>query len=253
MKRNETLIVVENTHLSKKYCVLKLLGKVQLPEMFPGQFVQIKIENGSTFLRRPISVHDINYVENTFSLLIQVVGKGTETLSNLTAGSSVDIIYPLGNSFGMPPKGSTPLIVGGGGGIAPLLFLSKYLKTKGFSADILLGFRDVNNIVEYDKYLEQGRVFVTTEDGSLGIKGYVTDHPVFASHDYDFIYCCGPEPMMRAVAKYCKINKIQCEVSLENMMGCGMGVCLCCVVDTVDGNVCTCTEGPVFNVNKLKW
>ena len=253
-KRIESLRIVENKPLNKDLFTLELSGSGRIPEMKPGQFVQVKIEGSpGTFLRRPFSVHDVNYPQNTFKLLIQIAGKGTETLSRLGNGDLLNLIYPLGNSFTLPVKGQRILLVGGGCGVAPLLFLAKYLKSNDLVPDILLGFRNSERIIEYDEYSEVGKVLLTTEDGSREKKGIVTEHPVLSSAGYDVIYCCGPESMMKAVAKYCKANRIKCEVSLENLMGCGIGACLCCVVETVRGNLCTCIDGPVFNINDLKW
>lgn len=253
-KRIESLHIAEIKQLTKEFFVLELTGKDRLPEMKPGQFVQVKVEGSrDTFLRRPISVHDVNYGQNTLKLLIQIAGKGTETLSRLQKGDTLNIIYPLGNSFTLPQEGQKVLIAGGGCGIAPLLFLGKYLKSNGFQPDILLGFRNTERIIEFNEYKEIGRVFLTTEDGSQGEKGFITQHSVLTTSDYDRIYCCGPEMMMKAIAEYCSKNNIFCEVSLENLMGCGIGACLCCVVDTVRGNLCTCIDGPVFNTKDLKW
>lgn len=253
-KRIETLKIVENKRLGKDIFTLELTSKGRIPEMKPGQFVQVKIEGSpDTFLRRPFSIHDVNYSCNSFRLLIQIAGKGTETLSKLGTGDTLNLIYPLGNSFSLPVKGERILLAGGGCGVAPLLFLGKYLKENGFTPDILLGFRSSERVIEYDEYSALGKVFLTTEDGSLGKKGFITEHPVLLTTEYDVIYCCGPEAMMKAVIKYCREKKIMCEVSLENLMGCGIGVCLCCVVETIRGNICTCTEGPVFNINELKW
>jgi len=253
-KRIESLRIVENKRLNKDLFTLELSGQGRIPEMLPGQFVQAKIEGSpETFLRRPFSIHDVNYPQNTFKLFIKIAGKGTQTLSRLGNGNLLNLIYPLGNSFTLPEKDQRILLVGGGCGIAPLLFLGRYIKSNGFVPDILLGFRDSEQIVEYDQYSELGKVIITTEDGSVGRKGMVSDHPVLSAPGYDVIYCCGPEPMMRAVAKFCKENHIKCEVSLENLMGCGIGACLCCVVETVKGNLCSCIDGPVFNINQLKW
>ena len=253
-KRIESLRIVENKRLSKDIFVLELTGTGRIPEMKPGQFVQAKVEGSpGTFLRRPLSIHDVNYSQNTFRLLVQIAGKGTETLSKLRTGDSINLVYPLGNSFSLPLKGERILLTGGGCGIAPLLFLGKYLKSNGFIPDILLGFRSSERIIEYNEYSELGKVFLTTEDGSLGTKGFITDHPVLSANRYDVIYCCGPDLMMKAVSKYCKEKNIRCEVSLENLMGCGIGACLCCIVKTVKGNVSACTDGPVFNINDLKW
>ena len=186
-------------------------------------------------------------------MLIQIVGKGTETLSKLRIGDKLNLIYPLGNSFSLPSENEKVLLAGGGCGVAPLLFLGKYLKSNGYIPDIILGFRNTDRIIEYEEYLKTGNVFVTTEDGSEGEKGFVTDHSVLVAKRYDRIYCCGPDSMMRAIAGYCKKYNIACEVSLEKLMACGIGACLCCVVDTVKGNLCTCIDGPVFNISDLKW
>jgi dihydroorotate dehydrogenase electron transfer subunit len=253
-KRIESLKIINNQRLNKDIFILELSGKEKLPEMKPGQFAEIKVEDSpETFLRRPFSIHDVNYGENSFRLLIQIAGKGTEALSLLKTGDLLNIIYPLGNSFNLPDEKKKVLLVGGGCGVAPLLFLGKQLRANGFNPDILLGFRNSERVIEYDEYLKIGRVFLTTEDGSRGEKGFVTDHTALSSTEYDKVYCCGPELMMRAVGAYCREKDIECEVSLENLMGCGIGVCLCCVVETVRGNLCTCTEGPVFNINDLKW
>jgi len=253
-KRIESLKIIENKRLNNEYFILELFSDTRIPEMKPGQFAQIKVEGSpETFLRRPISIHDINPGRNTVKFLIQIAGKGTETLSRLKKGDSLDVIYPLGNSFTQPAKGKKTLLAGGGCGIAPLLYMARYLRENGFSPDILLGFRNKERILEYDEYEKLGKVFLTTEDGSMGEKGFLTDHPVLKSENYDIVYCCGPDPMMKAVAAFCRKKSIECEVSLERLMGCGIGVCLCCVVETVNGNLCTCTEGPVFNIKDLKW
>jgi len=256
-KRIESLKIIDNQRLNKDIFILELSGKEKLPEMKPGQFAEVKVENSpETFLRRPFSIHDVNYGRNTFKLLIQIAGKGTEKLSELKKGDQLNIIYPLGNSFSLPEREQKILLIGGGCGVAPLLFLGKYLKTNGFKPEILLGFRNSERIIEYDEYLKIGKVFLTTEDGSRGEKGFATGHSVLLSTKstrYDIIYCCGPEAMMKAVGAYSRKSNIECEVSLENLMGCGIGACLCCIVETVKGNLCTCTDGPVFNINELKW
>lgn len=253
-KRIEILKLIDNQKLNKDSFILELSGREKLPEIFPGQFAEVKVEGSpDTFLRRPFSVHDINYGENTIKFLIQIAGKGTEALSKLQTGDMINVIYPLGNSFSLPESNQRILLIGGGCGVAPLLFMAKFLKEKGFTFDILLGFRNNERIIEYDEYMELGRVFLTTEDGSRGEKGFATDHSALGSNRYDKIYCCGPLPMMKAVASYASDRKIECEVSLETLMGCGIGACLCCTVSTVRGNLCTCTDGPVFNIKDLIW
>jgi len=253
-KRIEDLKVIENKRISKDFYVIELTADEKLPDIRPGQFVQARVDGSpETFLRRPISVHDVDYNRNTIKLLIQVAGKGTETLSKLEAGENLNLVYPLGNYFDLPGENEKTLLIGGGCGIAPLLYLGKHLKSLGYNPDVLLGFRNRERILEYEEYTKIGNVFPTTEDGSIGEKGFVTGHSVLSDKKYDRIYCCGPDSMMKAVAGYCRLKGIICEVSLENLMACGIGVCLCCIVDTVKGNLCSCIDGPVFNINELKW
>ncbi len=253
-KRIEDLKIVDNKRLNDDFFVLELSGNAKIPEFKPGQFAQVRVDsNKETFLRRPISIHDVDYGKNTFKILIQVVGSGTMALSKLRNGDTLNLVYPLGNSFTLPSLNEKILLVGGGCGIAPLLFLGRYLKIHGFVPDVLLGFRNRARIIEFEEYHTIGNVFVTTEDGSMGENGYVTDHTVLSARQYNRIYCCGPDSMMRAIAAYSKKKDIICEVSLENLMACGIGACLCCIVDSVRGNLCTCTDGPIFNVNDLKW
>ncbi len=253
-KRIEDLNIVENKRISTDFNILELQGDKELPIIKPGQFVQVRVDGSpETFLRRPISIHDVDYKRNTIKLLIQVAGSGTLKLSQLRVGDKLNLVYPLGNSFSTPETGEKILLVGGGCGIAPLLYLGKHLKSIGYQPDILLGFRNRSRIIEFDAYSEIGTVYLTTEDGSQGEKGYVTDHSVLSEVGYDRIYCCGPDSMMRAVAGYAIRQNAVCEVSLENLMACGIGACLCCVVDTIKGNLCSCIDGPVFNITDLKW
>jgi dihydroorotate dehydrogenase electron transfer subunit len=253
-KRTQDLQIVENKQLKKDFFILELSSADSLPKILPGQFVQIRVDGSpETFLRRPVSFYDVDYKKNTIRLLIQILGKGTETLSKLAPGGYLNLVYPLGNAFTMPAEGENCLLVGGGVGIAPLFFFAKLIKQAGFSTDMLLGFRNRDRIIEYDEFRKYGTVYITTEDGSEGEKGFVTDHSILKTNKYSRIYCCGPDPMMKAVAGYSRQHHIFCEVSLENLMACGFGICLCCIVDTNEGRICTCTDGPVFNINDLKW
>jgi len=252
--RIEDFELKSNHRLARDYFVLDLLSHGKLPEILPGQFVQLRVDNvRDAFLRRPISVFDVNYKKNIISLLIKEVGAGTRAMARLEKGIKINIIYPLGNTFTLGSEDDRSLLVGGGGGVAPLLLLAKKLKLKSLQFKILLGYQSVEHIIEKARFSQMGEVLITTDDGSYGYKGLITDHPELYSDNYDRIYCCGPEPMMRAVAEIARSRGKFCEVSLENTMACGYGVCLCCVVDTVRGNVCTCTDGPVFNINELKW
>ena len=225
-----------------------------LPDILPGQFVQILVENStSVFLRRPVSVNNTDIANNEIWMLVKRVGEGTAKICDLASGDSMNIIFPLGNSFSIPAKNSNNLLIGGGVGTAPLLFLGKILKEQGFNPDFLLGGRSESDILQISEFEQYGSVYCTTEDGSSGEKGFVTNHSILQNKRYDFIYTCGPKPMMVAVAKYAKEKGIDCEASLENLMACGFGACLCCVEKTTRGNICTCTEGPVFNIKELTW
>jgi dihydroorotate dehydrogenase electron transfer subunit len=246
--------VTRNHQISEDYFVLYLNCPVNLPPILPGQFAEVLVSNSTTtYLRRPFSIYDADFDKNELSLLIKKIGDGTVALSKLKHGDIVNLIYPLGNSFSMP-SGQKALLIGGGVGIAPMLLLSKLLKNKGFTPDVLIGGRTSNDIVEPEKYKPYGQLFITTDDGSAGEKGMVTQHSLFSEklNEYSAIYACGPDPMMKAVAKVAAAHNIPCEISLENTMACGIGACLCCVVETVDGNKTTCIEGPVFDTRRLK-
>jgi len=249
------LIVKENKQLNNQYFLLILGSPDELPEMYPGQFVEVRVDNSpETFLRRPISINFVDYKRNELWLLIQIIGEGTRKLSTCKQGDLLNLLLPLGNSYTIPTnQDSKLLLVGGGVGIAPLLYLGSKLKEKGIICDFLLGGRSKYNLLQLEEFSNFGNVFTTTEDGTYGEKGFVTNHSILTNKKYDLIYSCGPTPMMKAVAAYAKSKNTECEVSLENTMACGFGACLCCVTDSVDGHVCVCTEGPVFNTSKLKW
>ena len=253
-KYSKDLLIISNRRISDEYFVLRLQAGEEVKLIMPGQFVQVLIENSSsTFLRRPISVYDKDIKNNTIDLLIKIAGDGTEVLSHIKEGDRLGLIYPLGNSFSMPAPGQRVLLVGGGVGVAPLFLAAKVLKERGIELEFILGYRSAGQLIDLDSFLSLARVHITTEDGSYGEKGKVTDHSRLGKDNYDRIYCCGPDPMMKAVAGFATQKLIHCEVSLENLMACGIGVCLCCIEPTVRGNVCTCTEGPVFNIKDLKW
>uniref|UniRef100_UPI003FF0E13C dihydroorotate dehydrogenase electron transfer subunit n=1 Tax=Prevotella sp. TaxID=59823 RepID=UPI003FF0E13C len=241
--------------LSDKHVLIKLTHSEPLPEMLPGQFVEVRVDDSpSTFLRRPISINNVDYERNELWLLVAAVGDGTRRLQQLRSGDTLNCVLPLGNSFTLPEKpGAKVLLVGGGVGVAPLLYLGRKIKAMGKQPTFLLGARTAKDVLEKPLFEEVGRVLITTEDGSEGEKGFVTNHSVLASENFDLISTCGPKPMMMAVARYAYKNDIECEVSLENKMACGVGACLCCVEKTVEGNKCVCKDGPVMNIKKLSW
>lgn len=231
--------------------LLRLQSEQPLPEIAPGQFVQVRVEGSpSTYLRRPISIHDVDPAQRTVSLLVQMVGEGTLHLGAASIGDAINLVLPLGHGYTLPSAQDRVLLVGGGIGIAPLYYLAKCMKAM---PTFLLGGKKASDLVRLDAYRSLGETFVTTEDGSLGEKGFVTAHSVWQQRKFDKIYVCGPKPMMKAVADIASTNDTWCEVSLEHMMACGLGACLCCVEDTVEGNLCVCKEGPVFNIRRLKW
>lgn len=251
MKKILDFIVKEKRLLNKDTFQLILYSE-ELPLIKAGQFVNIKIEHSpDTFLRRPISINNVDPEKGLLYLLIKIAGKGTKQLSTLQPNDRLNIILPLGNEFTIPSSGKC-LLIGGGVGIAPLLYLSKVLKEKGIEPVVLIGVRTKEDIVLKEMFEKYAKLYYTTEDGSLGEKGYPTQHSIL-KENFDRIYCCGPLPMMQAVAKYAYHNHINCEVSLENMMACGIGACLCCVNDTKEGHKCVCSDGPIFNINDLKW
>ncbi|WP_455945352.1 dihydroorotate dehydrogenase electron transfer subunit [Leyella stercorea] len=241
--------------LSDKHVLIKLTNDKPLPEMLPGQFVEVRVDNTpSTFLRRPISINNVDYDHNELWLLVAAVGDGTRQLQKLQKGDRLNCVLPLGNSFTMPTDSTQKvLLVGGGVGVAPLLYFGKRIKAMGGEPTFLLGARSAKDVLERELFEQVGRVLITTEDGSEGEKGFVTNHSVLAQEHFDRISTCGPKPMMMAVARYAFKNDIECEVSLENKMACGVGACLCCVEKTVEGNKCVCKEGPVMNIKKLTW
>lgn len=250
------LQVTSVEHPSERYLLLVATDpNGALPKMVPGQFAQLRIdESKETFLRRPISLHYVDYEKNEVGFLVQKVGAGTASLWEKRPGSVLNAILPLGNGFTMPTSAEqSVLLVGGGVGVAPLLFMGMEMRRMGARPVFLLGARSKTDLIRLDAYRAQGDVYVTTEDGSEGEKGFVTQHSILQSEKFDNIAVCGPKPMMMAMASYARKVGTSCEVSLENMMACGLGACLCCVENTVDGNVCVCKEGPVFNVDKLKW
>ena len=248
------LKVVAVEQLSPKHVLIRLTDEQPLPEMRPGQFVEVRIDGSSlTFLRRPISINYVDRERNELWLMVATIGDGTRALGRLKAGDALNCVLPLGNTFTMPAdKSEKLLLVGGGVGMAPMLFMGAEMRRMGLEPTFLLGGRTDKDLLDLDLFRKNGRVCVTTENGSMGERGFVTNHSVLEEH-FDRICTCGPKPMMVAVARYAAQKGIACEASLENMMACGPGACLCCVEKTTDGNLCVCKEGPVFNVKRLLW
>lgn len=255
-KRVQDLHVTAVKHLTPKHVLLHLQSDDELPEIQPGQFVEVRIDHSPTvFLRRPISINSVDPANRTFTLLVAAIGDGTRELYQLHEGDMLNCVYPLGHGFTLPQNAAEckPLLVGGGVGVAPMMCLGMALRRQGVTPNFLLGARSKADLLLIDDFRKLGPVYITTEDASEGDRGFVTNHHVLQQEQFTAIYSCGPKPMMKAVARYAREHSIPCEVSLENMMACGLGACLCCVEPTVDGNLCVCKDGPVFNILKLKW
>lgn len=245
MKRNRLckIIKMENP-ADKVYDVT-----VEFPEKAqPGQFVHI-LCGGDTMLRRPISICDST--EGTLRFIFQVRGKGTQLLSQRKVGQYLDILGPLGRGFDCGKKDGISVVIGGGIGVFPLLMLAKELSGAVYG---IFGFRSKNYVVLEDDFNAAcDRTYITTDDGSCGRHGLVTDvlNEVIAAQKVGAVYACGPAPMLKAVKDITEKNGIFCELSAEQRMGCGIGSCAVCTCKSHGENVKVCKQGPVFNARDL--
>ena len=222
----------------------------------PGQFIMVKADNPRwPLLRRPLGIHKAR--KNTVTLLYQVVGPGTRMLAGARAGENLDILGPLGNGFDQSQArlAKKVVLVAGGMGVAPLLFLAQKLDKKVL---VLIGAKDKNHLICEKEFRALGhKTLIATDDGSRGFKGFVTDmlEGMLRSGGAgcQAIYACGPGPMLEKVAQISARCKAPAQVSLERHMACGFGACLGCAVDTVDGKKRVCKDGPVFFANQIIW
>ena len=237
--------IKSNQHLTDTVLKMVLAG-VTSAITSCGQFVNIKLKG--FFLRRPISVCD--YDEKTLTILYKTVGKGTQYMSTLPAGTQLDILTGLGNGYDTTKSGQTPLLIGGGVGVPPMFRLAKDLIQQDKTPTVILGF----NTKEEAFYVEEFRalgvpVHVATADGSMGTKGFVTD-VVKTLSDYTYFYTCGPEPMLKAL---CDVTTTSGQLSFEERMGCGFGACMGCSCETKYGTKRICIDGPVLEKEEIKW
>ena len=210
----------------------------------PGQFVNLRLEG--FYLRRPLSVCDFD--DGTLTLIYKVVGRGTEALAALPAGTALDVLTGLGNGYDTSVSGPRPLLIGGGAGVPPLYALAKALIREGKTPAVILGFNSAGEVFYEEEFRALGTApTVTTADGSYGVKGFVTDAMEL---DYTYFYTCGPEPMLRAV--YAK-SVTSGQFSLEERMGCGFGACMGCTCKTKTGHKRVCKDGPVLTKEELPW
>ena len=252
-KRKEQAAVLSNREISAGIYDIWLRTNEIAGFALPGQFVSLYCADGSRLLPRPISICEIDVDENRIRLVYRVAGKGTEEFSKLAPGQQIEIAGPLGNGF--PKKPGSSFLIGGGIGIPPMLELAKQLEGE---KQIVLGFRDAQFLVEdFKKY---GQVSIATEDGSAGTKGNVLDAIRGQGLKADRIYACGPLPMLRALKEYAANNGMECYVSLEERMACGIGACLGCVCKSKETDAHTnvknkriCKEGPVFEAGEVEF
>ena len=241
--------IIENRKLTQKAFLMRLQGDVS-GITAPGQFVNIALPG--KYLRRPVSVCDCDSTSGILTLLYDVVGKGTLEMSQLEPGTKLDILTGLGNGFSSPADHRRPLLLGGGIGCAPLYKLAMDCVYAGRHPLVILGFNSAEDAPGMRRWLVDKGIgtYVTTLDGSLGSKGYVTDVIREKGLEGDYFYACGPLPMLKSV---CLELDIPGEVSLESRMGCGFGACMCCSVETKDGAKRICKDGPVFKKEELIW
>ena len=240
------LTIIENRQLSPRTFLLRLDAPEGLIEK-PGQFVNIAVDG--KFLRRPISVCDFS--RGILTLLYDVVGDGTRIMSQWRPGHSVNLLAPLGNGFDTSRSSDSPLLIGGGIGIAPLYMLGKALIEEGKRPVAILGFNTGSDVVWTDEFREAGiPVFITTANGEVGEKGFVTDSKEFHNPKHTYFYACGPMPMLKALGKS---SLGQGELSLDERMACGFGICRCCTLPTKSGPKQICKDGPVFRKEEIIW
>ena len=232
-----------NKPLTDNVYLMKLRGDVS-DITASGQFINIKLDG--LYLRRPISVCDRD--DDSVTIIYKVVGKGTEQMSAMQSGV-LDVLTGLGNGYDTTKSGDRPLLVGGGVGVPPLYMLAKQLIAEGKEVSVILGFNTASEVFYKDEFEAIGaKVYVTTVDGSLGIKGFVTD--ALADIDYTYVYTCGPEPMLKAL--YRSINTSG-QFSFEERMGCGFGACMGCSCKTITGYKRICKDGPVLEKEEILW
>lgn len=252
-KTKETAIIISQKELQPGIFDMWLRTEKIAEEAKAGQFVSVYCKDGSRILPRPISICEIDKTEGAIRLVYRTAGKGTEEFSKMRTGMQLQLVGPLGNGF--PKKEKKAFLIGGGIGIPPMLELAKELNCE---KQIILGYR--NETFLLDDLKAQGSVYIATEDGSAGTKGNVLDAIRENGLDADIIYACGPLPMLRAIKEYAAKEQIECWISMEERMACGIGACLACVCKSKERdehsnvkNKRICKEGPVFCAKEVEF
>lgn len=244
MKIQKIFTITENTPIAESMFRMRLQGDTS-DFSAPGQFVNIRLDG--FYLRRPISVCDLE--GDTLTLIYKAVGQGTVKMSDLKVGAKLDLLCGLGNGYDTSKSGQKPLLIGGGVGTPPLYLLCKKLISEGKQPTVVIGFNSRNEIILEQEFKDLGAtVYVTTVDGSAGIKGFVTG--AMEGVDYSYFYTCGPMPMFRAVEKAAVGDG---QFSFEERMGCGFGACMGCTCKTKYGNKRICRDGPVLERSEIVW
>lgn len=238
--------IVSNAPLTPAVYRMVLEGDTQYITR-SGQFINIELEG--KFLRRPISVAD--YDEHTITIIYKVVGRGTEQMAKMNEGMTLDILTGLGNGFSTDNNAQRPLLVGGGVGVPPMYNLCKRLLAEGKHPTVIMGFNTASELFYYNEFRELGvEVYCSTADGSMGVKGFVTDVIREKSLSFDYLYTCGPLPMLKALYD---ATDVEAEFSFEERMGCGFGACMGCSCKTKYGNKRICKDGPVLKREEIIW
>ena len=246
MYKKDIYTVISNTPLTKDVYRMVLEGDTEWITC-PGQFVNIELEG--LYLRRPISISD--WDERTITIIYKVVGRGTEQMSKMAQGVKLDLLTGLGNGFDTSIESERPLLVGGGVGVPPLYRLAKDLLAQGKQVSVVLGFNTSSEIFYADEFKALGvDLYISTADGSMGVKGFVTDAIREAEIKFDYFYSCGPLPMLKALCDCCEVSG---ELSFEERMGCGFGACMGCSCKTLAGNKRICKDGPVMKREEIIW
>ena len=246
MYKRDIYTILSNEPLTPAVYRMVLEGDTQYITR-SGQFINIELEG--KFLRRPISVSD--YDANTVTIIYKVVGSGTEQMREMEPGTKLDILTGLGNGFSTENSAQRPLLVGGGVGVPPLYNLCKRLLSEGKKPSVILGFNTESEVFYFEDFKALGvDVYCSTADGSMGTKGFVTDAIKESNVEFDYLYTCGPLPMLKALYSATECDG---EYSFEERMGCGFGACMGCTCKTKYGNKRICKDGPVLKRDEIVW